>query len=207
MSAARASVDHPALSARLCLDFSNTVEWRAREHPQESLTSYADLVSWGLDAGIVTNKEARLLLREARRRPDEASAALERAVSLRESIYRIFSSVAAKRRPKKEDLEILNDALAEAMAHARVVQAGAGFAWDWAGRERALEGILWPVVRSVAVLLTSGDLERVRECAGVGCGWLFVDVSRNRLRRWCDMKSCGNRAKARRHYERIKAAR
>jgi predicted RNA-binding Zn ribbon-like protein len=207
MSASRASVDHPALSARLCLDFSNTLEWHASDHPQESLTSYADLVNWSLKAGVVTNSEARLLLREARRRPAEASAALERAIFLREAIYRIFSSVAAKRRPKKADLDTLNDALSEALARARVVQTGEGFVWDWAGRGSALEGILWPVVRSAAELLTSGDLGRVRECAGVGCGWLFVDVSRNRLRRWCDMKSCGNRAKARRHYERIKAAR
>ncbi len=53
-------------------------------------------------------------------------------------------------------------------------------------------------------LLTSPSLARVRHCASASCGWLFVDVSRNHSRRWCDMEDCGNRAKARRHYARLK---
>jgi predicted RNA-binding Zn ribbon-like protein len=60
--------------------------------------------------------------------------------------------------------------------------------------------MLWPVVRDAADLLTSKELNRVGRCADERCGWLFVDTSRNRSRRWCSMESCGNRAKARRHY-------
>ena len=55
-------------------------------------------------------------------------------------------------------------------------------------------------------LLAQGPLERIRECPGQGtCGWLFLDLSKNASRRWCDMRVCGNRAKARRHYERTLA--
>jgi predicted RNA-binding Zn ribbon-like protein len=57
-------------------------------------------------------------------------------------------------------------------------------------------------VHDVADLLTSGDLDRVGQCADDRCGWLFLDVSRNGSRRWCSMEACGNRAKARRHYRR-----
>ena len=60
--------------------------------------------------------------------------------------------------------------------------------------------------RSAAELLTSPDLPLVRECAGYDCGWLFMDTTKNRSRRWCDMATCGNRAKGRRHYERRRAA-
>lgn len=67
--------------------------------------------------------------------------------------------------------------------------------------------MLWPVARSAAELLTSPDAQRVRECALRSCSWLFVDRSRNRRRRWCDMKTCGNRAKARRHYRRKQKSR
>ncbi|MCL6613391.1 MAG: CGNR zinc finger domain-containing protein [Firmicutes bacterium] len=77
-----------------------------------------------------------------------------------------------------------------------------GFAWKWGGEGKALDRMLWPVVRSAAELLISGDRERVRECAAEGCGWLFLDASRNTRRKWCAMTSCGNRAKARRYYER-----
>jgi predicted RNA-binding Zn ribbon-like protein len=51
-------------------------------------------------------------------------------------------------------------------------------------------------------LLTSDKLSRVRQCQGENCTWLFLDTSKNHTRRWCEMKVCGNRVKARRHYER-----
>jgi predicted RNA-binding Zn ribbon-like protein len=64
------------------------------------------------------------------------------------------------------------------------------------------EAIFRPVAQSAADLLTSEELNRVGQCADDHCGWLFMDMSRNRSRRWCDMGDCGNRAKARRHYQR-----
>jgi len=60
--------------------------------------------------------------------------------------------------------------------------------------------MLWPIMRSAAELLTNGPLDRLKQCAG--CSWLYLDASRNRTRRWCEMRVSGNRAKARRHYER-----
>ena len=68
----------------------------------------------------------------------------------------------------------------------------------------ALERPLWPVLWAAAELLTSADRDRVRACASDPCRWLFLDLSRNRSRRWCSMEDCGNRAKARRHYARSK---
>jgi predicted RNA-binding Zn ribbon-like protein len=79
----------------------------------------------------------------------------------------------------------------------------AEFAWDWAEDPDSLDRVLWVVARSAGELLTSDQLDRVRQCADDrGCGYLFLDTSRNRSRRWCSMESCGNRAKARRHYQR-----
>ena len=202
-----AQLDSPNIGRWLCLEFSNTLEWHASDHPQESLITYPDLVKWSGRAGILAETEAQKLLREAARHPRATSAVLKRLAFIREVIYRIFSALAAGRQPKKSDLNILNDILSKAMSRSRIVGTAEGFIWDWADGESALDRMLCPIVRSAAELLTSIELERVRECEGVGCGWLFVDVSRNRLRRWCDMKSCGNRAKARRHYERIKTTR
>jgi predicted RNA-binding Zn ribbon-like protein len=78
------------------------------------------------------------------------------------------------------------------------------FDWLWADVDEHLTSILWPVARAATTLLTSPDLARVRECAGDPCGWLFLDVSKNGSRRWCDMADCGNRAKARRYRARQK---
>jgi len=78
----------------------------------------------------------------------------------------------------------------------------------WEERPGALDAVLWPVAASAAELLVSGDdLSRVRVCGlyeDGECGWLFVDQTRSHTRRWCSMKDCGNRAKARRHYHRVR---
>jgi len=67
-----------------------------------------------------------------------------------------------------------------------------------AGTGSVADPILTPVVRAAVELLTSADIARVRTCADGSCAWLFLDTTRSRTRRWCDMKSCGNRSKVRR---------
>ena len=85
--------------------------------------------------------------------------------------------------------------------------SGQCYTWEWAKYDQDLDRPLWPVARTAADLLTSGRLDRVRECPGAdGCGWLFYDTSKNGSRRWCSMEGCGNVAKARRLYARRRAA-
>jgi len=91
------------------------------------------------------------------------------------------------------------------MGRSQVIPTDAGFTWVWAEGGRALDCMLWPVARSAADLLTAGELPAIRQCQGSQCGWLFLDTSRNRTRVWCDMRVCGNRAKARRHHARLRA--
>jgi len=200
-------VDDLKLGAgRLCLDFANTAEWHASDHPQEYLTSYSELVSWSQGGGILTDQQAQHLLQEAAQRPEEAAAVLERAIALREALYHLFSAIAHQLAPGTADLDIFNAALSEAMARSRLIPTENKFAWDWVDDDM-LDQVLWPVAWSAAQLLTSEELDRVGECADErGCGWLFLDMSRNRSRRWCDMGECGNRAKARRSYQRQRAA-
>jgi predicted RNA-binding Zn ribbon-like protein len=192
---------------RSCLDFANTLAWRTSDHPQERLASYPDLVAWSQHVGIVTEHEAHHLLQEAARRPAAASAVLEQAVALREAIYRVFSAVAGGRAPQAADIATLNGFLPAAMSRLRLIWTKDGFTWSWTDDGNSLEQMLWPVAQSAAGLLTSGELNRVGVCAGDGCGWLFFDTSKNRSRRWCAMEDCGNRAKARRHYQRKRALR
>ncbi len=200
--------DIDLLGGKVCLDFSNTLDWHASAHPVESLFNYADLVTWSRHAGIVNPRAAQKLLDQAASEPATAAKVYDRAVALREATFRIFSAVAKGARPRAEDLAKLNQELSRALAHAAVVDSADGFVWDWKSAPGALDSVLWPIARSAAGLLTSPALDRVRECADTvdGCGWLFIDTSRNRSRQWCDMKSCGNRAKARRFQARLKRA-
>lgn len=186
----------------LCLDFANTVGWHASDHPEESLHQYSDLVGWAAQVGLLADSQSQRLLDEAKQSPQDADAALQRGIRLREAIYRIFSAQAHALSPANGDLDLLNQELRQALSQVQIVPVRDGFEWNWNGASQSVEQILWPVVRSAADLLTSSGLDRVGECADDhGCGWLFFDTSKNRSRRWCSMGSCGNRAKAQRHYQ------
>jgi len=190
------------LGGELCLDFSNPVGWHDSDDPREGLNNYSDLMLWSKHVGILTDGEAQKLMDKASKRRSEAKRVLEKAIELREAIYRIFSSFIGKSQPEDRDLSILNSFLSDAMGTSRVIRTKEGFSWGFHTGKDSFDWVLHPIVRSAAELLASNRLERVKKCSGRYCGWLFLDMSRNRSRRWCDMKDCGNRAKAQRHYHR-----
>jgi predicted RNA-binding Zn ribbon-like protein len=210
----------------LCLDFANTLDDRPGPRPNEHLGSYADLLTFAWQTGALDDGQLARLHAHAQRRPAEAAASLARALDLREVIYRLFLALAEGEAVPPADLAALNWSLAEALAQARLVEAqiptpghhpdpvehregrrGRGqFTWSWADDPIDLNMPLWPVARSAADLLTSSDLSALRLCAAESCAWLFLDTSRNGSRRWCSMRTCGNRAKARRHHARVRAA-
>ena len=126
------------------------------------------------------------------------------AIGLREAIYRLFSALAMREPAPDADLRVLNGALADAPPRRTVAEGSGGYAWETEGVEMSAAGLLAPVLWSAADLLTRADRRRVRRCANDACLWLFIDESKAGTRRWCDMSSCGNRAKSRRHYLKTK---
>ena len=192
------------IGGRVCLDFANTTSQRESGSARERLHGYEDLVRWCLRAELFGGTEARRLLDEARARPEEAARAWRRALELRESIFALASAAARREPPPAAALELLNAVLSEGMGRRRLRPAECGLTWAWAEAADGLDWMLWPLAYSAAELLSSSDVERVKECGGDSCDWLFLDASRNGSRRWCVMEDCGNRAKARRHYHRSK---
>jgi predicted RNA-binding Zn ribbon-like protein len=173
----------------LCLEFANTRYWRGQTTPTETLNSADDLLAW--TAGNVS-KEARPLARRE----------FERAIEARETIHRVFDAAARDKAPAAADLQALNALLAASPPRTTLRRERTGFAWDVDMRAATALSQLAPVLWSAGDLLTGGRLGRVKCCANPECGWLFLDDSRAGRRRWCSMQSCGNRAKARRHYHR-----
>ncbi len=186
-----------------CLNFANTVEPRQGGPGRDHLARYADLVLWALHAGELNGEQAQRLLDEASRRPDDAEAAFQLALTLREAIYRTFSAIVRGEEPQESDLEALARANAAAAKHSRIIRDADRFAWGWP-EETDLDKPLWPLARCAVELLTGSELERVKECPAEegGCGWLFFDESKNRSRRWCSMADCGSKVKMRRLYAR-----
>ena len=190
---------------RLCLDLANTLDERGTDHPRELLPRYEDLLSWGVQARAIRPAEAAALRGHAVTRRIAASGALKRATEVREAIFRIFSAVADGLEAPAATLTVLNRSLAKALGRRCLERHGHRLVWAWRqAAQPELDRVLWPVILSAADLLSSSDLDRVRRCSGTGCAWLFIDTSKNRTRRWCDMSVCGNRAKAKRHHAKVK---
>ena len=194
-----------------CLDFVNTVAWRSTDRPVEYLGSYEDLLAWGKQASLLAEEEAVALSGWASTRPEEARRMLSRAIALREAVHGILSSATVGEPHDGGALSVLNRELSGALSRLRVVRASDGaYAWVWdrggGGGGPLPECPLWPVARSAAELLASPKLGRAKVCDGEGCGWMFLDESRNNSRRWCDSGDCGNRERVRRYLVRKKRA-
>lgn len=186
-----------------CLDLVNTATNRTHGPLREKLRAYGDLVTLAERVGVLSPALGTALRAAADSSPKEAEMVLERARSLREVIYRVFAAREDSSTCTPGDLSLLSAAAAAAAAERRLVPDGDGYVFTWPDDPRP-ERVLWPLALSAAELLTSGDRARVKECAADHCDWLFLDLSRNRCRRWCDMAVCGNRAKARRFQKRRK---
>ena len=189
----------PVLGGALCLDFVNTIDPRLEPPREDFLPTFEALIEWSVFAGVASPADAAALAVGAGRDPRQAERVHRRAIEFREALFellrpprRIGQSSAA--------LSVVNQELRRALAEAELTPAVGNY--RLASRPSAdLSRLLWPMARSAAELLTSAEIDRVRECDGRGCGWLFRDTSKAGRRRWCSMAICGNRAKASRHRE------
>jgi predicted RNA-binding Zn ribbon-like protein len=210
------------VSGRLCLDFVNTVEPRDGIAPnqrsphadklerREYLRTYQDLVAWGIHAQTLSPATAQHLIDAAEQQPEAAQAAFERALNLRETIYRLFWMIAQGQAPASGDMSTLFHAVADMAPHVQLIAHADHLDWQWQAGE-ALDQMIWPVLSDAVALLVQGDPHRIKVCPGVPeepvCAWLFYDASKNRSRQWCSMEDCGNAAKARRQTARRRALR
>jgi predicted RNA-binding Zn ribbon-like protein len=187
----------------LCLDFANTVSNRGSDAAIDRLTAYGDFLSWCEQSRAATPAQVRDLARLAATHPPAARDALARAVELREALYRLFAAASARKRPRPADLALVNQRIPSAFRRSRLATAGEHYVFRVEATADDLLSPLAPVIKSAVDLLTSPALDRVRTCAADTCEWLFLDTTKNRTRRWCDMKVCGNREKVRRFRSRV----
>lgn len=194
------------IAGALCLELANTIHNSRAEDKGEELHGSSDLLQWAREAGLLSSADHDRLAAHYDRKPREAAAALAKGTTVRDLLLAIFGGIAHGRPVSSQRLSELNAALAHAPGRLRLHRNSGRIETEWTSAGDGLQEVLFAVLASAAELLASDRLGRVRECASADCTWLFVDESRNRSRRWCEMSSCGNRMKARRHYRRAKAA-
>ena len=189
-----------------CLGFVNTLYWRGSPVPTETLKDWAGLLDWcehNLGCGA---EEVRALTDWAAAQPAAAHHLFELAIAMREVLWRVLGALASGTPVVALDLAAFNQALAEAPPRAELAHTDGGFVWRTGILVPAMPALLAPVLWSAADLMTQASHELIRQCANPKCLYLFVDASKAGTRRWCDMNSCGNRAKAQRHYQKTRQA-
>lgn len=180
---------HPAI------DFVNTVGWRTGDNIREGLEDYQSLIEWCTHAGVIESGEARALRARAGTSPQEAGRVLREALTLREAIYQVLAAKARSRPIPREALDTLHQGWSDAVRRGTLERADDRVSLTWPIDLRLPR---WRLAQRVIELLASDELQQMKECDGANCGWLFIDRSRNRTRRWCSSADCGNR-------ERVKA--
>ncbi|HEX7360137.1 MAG TPA: CGNR zinc finger domain-containing protein [Bryobacteraceae bacterium] len=185
----RTLVAHQA-GGHLALDFCNTAGEHLADHPEELLSDWESFLRWATQVALIGPESYFELLTSPK--------PLDKIVQLREAIYRIGLAFALRRRVSKHDIEFIRD-------RAHVPRPNIEFRNN-VGRwhpdpSNASEQLCGVLAGEALSLFCSPKAGRIGVCDGGKCGWLFLDESRGKRRRWCDMKDCGNRAKAQRHYE------
>jgi predicted RNA-binding Zn ribbon-like protein len=193
------------LGGRLCVDFVNTVD--PRDPPgHDYLPDYMTLIDWAaateaIDRDVIDRAGAAACVAM-----ESAVEAHREAISLRETLYRVLRASAERRPPDEADAGELCVATADLQQRRLLRTAGTRWHWVWS-TDDSVRMPNWIILADAVDLLTGIDQAHLRTCAGDGCGWLFVDSSKNHSRRWCSMRGCGNRSKTQRHYQRRRVAR
>ena len=185
---------HPAL------ELVNTLDLRFSTEPHDLLPAYADLLRLVTQLRLLTPEQARRLGRSAGAK--EAQRVLSSAIDLREALASLLYGRIDGGRIQASQVEKLEKHFHAAALHRRLSPADGQLVWTWSGVEQRAEIPLWKLAQAASDLLVSSDAEGIKDCGDPTCRWLFLDTSKNHTRRWCDMKTCGNRMKARRHQAR-----
>ena len=192
------------IAGRICLDFVNTVDPRVGSQQTDYLPDFDAVLDWCEAAEISLPRSVARLRRTAREDAPEARRTHRRVLAMREALFAVTAASIGDAMVRGIDLDQVNRALGESIGHRVLAPATrGGVRENWRPAD-VLDQVLWPMAIDAWDLLTEPELGNVRQCPVElgGCGWLFLDSSRSGNRRWCDMRTCGNRAKARAHYSR-----
>src|SRR5690242_11974064 len=180
------------------IDLVNTVAWRGDDSRRvDNLGDYSDLVAWCRHAGVVSATEAADLTRAMRADADTAQRAVARVKRLREALHALWTD------STPATLSTISAEYRTALRH-RELRAIDG-SITWVDRHYSVHIPVDRLAVAAVDLLTAMPRDRVKACRDAACGWLFLDSSHRRNRRWCSAADCGNRDRARRHYERVRA--
>jgi predicted RNA-binding Zn ribbon-like protein len=189
------------VGGHLVLDLVNTVTARNAPEPIDWLDGYQRVLEWARLSGSFEQDVLRELEAMSSTHGG-AEKAVTRLRDLRESLLEAITAKIQQLPPPRGGLTRLERDWKDAVAHAQLSSDGGRVVPTLSVARSGLDYLRHELALQAVDLLETLPLERTRICPGDRCGWLFVDHSRGGKRRWCDMATCGNASKSRRHYER-----
>ena len=184
--------------------FINTVRDRKVEQIHNYLTNYNDLITWCRRLQLMNESELHKLEEFSALDSAKAEQSYLKAIGLRESMYSIFSAIAANKKPDEEAVDRFNVLLSEAMSHLGLVFTNEQFSVEIGTEKIDPDKPIWLVLKDTYRLLTQEDRSRMKECQK--CGWIFLDHTKNNTKLWCNPQICGSTSKATRYYHNKKRA-
>ena len=194
------------VGGELALDFANTSSGRGSPEWQEHLQAPGDVADWAGHARVMPPEDAVWLKSAAQADPALGDRLLRSALELRDDLNALGVELAERRAAPAAAIDRIRVLHARCLEKARLAPFGAHFAWNWRARSSPVEAVLGPISLSALTTLLQADLTRIKQCPGEKCGWLFLDTTKNKSRRWCEMEVCGNRAKQKRLASRTRGA-
>lgn len=198
----RAELPPPVfIAGRLWLDFVNTDDLRLGVSV-DGIATFEALVVWLETTQVIDRERAASLRRRAAEQPSGATAALVEARRVRAVLRQLAEQGRGERgaQVRAQTVEEINRILGRSVGTRRLEPTDAdSYVRSFVPVGDAFGGLVIPIIESAADSLVRGELPRIRNCSGRRCPRYFADETKNRSRRWCDMKTCGNRAKAARH--------
>ncbi|MBX6332473.1 MAG: CGNR zinc finger domain-containing protein [Gemmatimonadaceae bacterium] len=189
---------------RLWLDFVNTDDAR-RGVRVDALRDFDALVQWLEAVAVLDAERGAAMRRRAQQQPAGATAALADARRVRAALRALAERGMVAEDVRQYAVSEINRVLGRSAGTRRLeVRSDGSFVRSFVPVGDAFAGLMIPVVESAADALVLGELARVRRCADPRCPRVFYDGTKNGRRRWCDMATCGNRAKAARHRRKLR---
>lgn len=187
------------VGGHVVLDYVNTCGGSGKVRDDERLIDWHAAVNWAIENRLLTQSDSRRLEKARSRAGQHPSDLLAELTEFREAMHAVFAAIAA-RSPLPERARVRLEAhIVQALGHSSLcVDGGAPARWSVCPEKAGSALMTDRLALAASELLTQPVLAHVRECGA--CSWLFLDLSRSRSRRWCSMATCGNRAKAQRHY-------
>jgi len=191
------------IGGHTAVDLVNTVSWRHDpDQWRENLAVPLDLLTWAHRAAVLHEHHLTAIRLAIAEEPKKAAGVLRRVHELREQLYLHLADCIDD--PGGEHQIVESSPLHGAFADAVTASRLAGTPARWTLEARVLLDLPRVLALHALDLVQTMSLDRLRRCDDGGCGWLFLDTTRNHSRRWCSSGDCGNRDRARRHYARVR---